>query len=284
MEAAENALFDGELVAVGWLDVERLLTLQQLWFGAPDPAAPGVDDAHQALLDKDIKPVAQQQWPGLRLFVTHKPEEWGNHPKAHLYLPQLAELPAVLSALSYRIDNPAPPEAAVERFVRVSYPYFSDSGEVVSKRRVQGLPIAISNFPMNSGLEANQLLDRLSGEIIVRLPLQSRSTRVALDALWEPQTVDGINVSLSDVSRGSFPGYSFKVDGYITRFVNLHGLTADGQRIAAKPINFQDDGYWTLTLPFTAGMTQIELVSATEQKVLRYPFDLTARYSAKPAP
>lgn len=234
--------------------------------------------------DKDIKPVAQQQWPGLRLFVTHKPEEWGNHPKAHLYLPQLAELPAVLSALSYRIDNPAPPEAAVERFVRVSYPYFSDSGEVVSKRRLQGLPIAISNFPMNSGLEANQLLDRLSGEIIVRLPLQTRSTRLALDALWEPQTVDGIKVSLSDVSRGSFPGYSFKVDGDITRFVNLHGLTADGQRIAAKPINFQDDGYWTLTLPFTAGMTQIELVSATEQKVLRYPFDLTAQYSAKPAP
>jgi hypothetical protein len=87
-------------------------------------------------------------------------------------------------------------------------------------------------------------------------------------------------VRLTEVSRGTFPGYGLKIEGEISRLVNLHGLDAAGERVAAQPINFQDAGYWTMTLPFGKGIEQVELVLAQEQKIIEYPFDLSPVYPA----
>ena len=50
MSAAENALFDGSLVAIGVVDVERLVTLERLWFGTPDAGAIPVGDEQGKIL------------------------------------------------------------------------------------------------------------------------------------------------------------------------------------------------------------------------------------------
>jgi len=93
-------------------------------------------------------------------------------------------------------------------------------------------------------------------------------------------TIGGITVTLTEANRGVFPGYGLKLEGAIDKLVNLHGLGTDGHRIPASPINFQDAGYWTLVLPFSDGMEQVELITATQQTVFRYPFDFVADYSA----
>ncbi len=227
------------------------------------------------------KPLAEASWPPIRLFISHSPSQWSNNPTAHLYFPQLKDLPGVLSAISYRIDQPSPEDGATIRYQRASYWYKSTSGEVIVKHSVQGKPFALINLPFITGLKENQQLDRLTGELIIRLPQKTRSEEMALDTLWSGQSREGMTVTLTEVARGMFPGFSLKVEGDLEKLVNLHGIGADGTRITASPINFQSGGYWTMTLPFGHGIKDIELIIAEEQKTFRYPFDFKIKYPEK---
>ncbi|MCI5122960.1 MAG: hypothetical protein D3925_00415, partial [Candidatus Electrothrix sp. AR5] len=230
---------------------------------------------------KNARPIAEANWSPIRLFISHTPKEWGNNPTAHLYFPQLKELPGVLSGISYRIDEPAPKEGATLRYHPASYWYNSTSGEVVVKHTVQGKPFALTSFPLITGLEDKQKLDRLKGELFFRLPQKTRTEKMALNELWDGQTKEGVIVTLTEVARGMFPGYRLKIEGTLEKLVNLHGIGADGKPVLASPINFQAGGYWTMTLPFGHGIESIELVIATEQKILKYPFNFKADYPAE---
>ncbi|WPD22997.1 MAG: hypothetical protein SD837_00240 [Candidatus Electrothrix scaldis] len=230
------------------------------------------------LSNKQTKPIAEGSWSPIRLFITHTPKEWGNNPIAHLYFPQLQDLPGVLSGLSSRIAVPAPKKGPKLRYHQTSYWYNSTTGEILQKHLVQGKPFALNSFPLITGLAEKQKLDRLKGELIFRLPQKTHVEQFALKELWAGQSKEGITVTLTEVGRGTFPGYSLKVEGALEKLVNLHGIGADGERVLASPINFQESGYWTMTLPFGRGIKNIELVIATEQKVLHYPFDFKAKY------
>jgi len=230
---------------------------------------------------KTAPSIAEGNWSPIRLFISHIPKEWSNNPTAHLYFPQLQDLPGVLSGISYRIDDPSPKDGAKLRYHPTSYWYNSESGEVVVKHIVQGKPFALTSFPLTTGLEDNQKLDRLKGELFFRLPQKTRTEKMALNALWDGQTREGITVTLTEVARGMFPGYGLKVEGALEKLVNLHGIGANGKPVLASPINFQDRGYWTMTLPFGRGIESIELVIATEQEILKYPFDFKTEYPAE---
>ncbi len=134
-----------------------------------------------------------------------------------------------------------------------------------------------SVYPL-TGTEENPKLNRLKGEIIFRLPTKTESRFLALKDLWQGQTIDGVTVTISDLDRGVFPGYHLKIEGAIEKLVNLHGVSAEGERVAADPVNFQTAGYWTMTLPFNKGIEKVELITAMEQEVLRYPFDFKPNY------
>jgi hypothetical protein len=63
--------------------------------------------------------------------------------------------------------------------------------------------------------------------------------------------------------------------------VNLHGISAAGERVATSHVFFREAGSWTMTLPFSKGIEKIEkveLITAIEQEVLRYPFDFKLKY------
>lgn len=264
-----------------WLAPERIDPSHWHDYAALDLARLAVDpkkDWH--LWDKDVTPIADGSWAPLRMFVTHTPKAWGNDPQAHIYFPQIPGLPGVLSAFSYRIDEPADKDGAPVRYHRAGYWYSAQTGEIVANQALDGHPIALNTLTLATGLEDNEKLDRLSGEIIVRLPQETRSTRLPLNELWAGKTVDGITVTLAEVSGGTFPGYGLKVEGNIAKLVNLHGLSATDGRVAASPVDFQDAGYWTLTLPFGKGIEEVELVTASAQEVLRYPFDFVPGYPA----
>ena len=227
--------------------------------------------------------IAEANWPAVRVFITHKPAQWNNHPDAHLYLPMLPDLPGVLSALSYQIDLPAaqtddqssPGSAPIKHYVRIGYSYYSKSG---NKRHLNGRSIAVVNFPLNTGLGDGQQLSRLKGHFTILLPQQTHSSRIPLKGLWQGVSIDGITVTLTEVSRGMFPGYGIKLQGDLDKLVNLHGLSAAGERIIASPINFQEAGYWTLTLPFSEGMRELELITATRQQRYELPFNFSPDY------
>ena len=231
--------------------------------------------------EKNIAPIAEGSWAPIRMFLTHKPAQWGNYPVAHMYFPMLPELPGVLSAFSYRVDEPAVKDGAAVRYEMVSYPYYSNSGKIVVEHEIKGQPMAVKNFSLASGLDDNQRLERLTGEIIFRLPKKTQSTKLTLNRLWGGQTVDGITVTLTEVKRGMFPGYGLKIEGAIEKLVNLHGLSIEGDRVMASPVNFQNAGYWTMTLPINRGIEKIELITASVQDVLHYPFDFTPSYPVK---
>ncbi len=144
--------------------------------------------------------------------------------------------------------------------------------------RIDGKPFARQFIQMSAGLEKEERLERLKGLIRFRLPTETLSRRLDLDELWGGKNLDGVSVTLTGLERGMFPGYKLKIEGDLDRLVNLHGLGPEGERIAADPINFQDAGYWTMTLPFTPGMESVELVLAAEQKVYDYPFDFRPQY------
>lgn len=218
--------------------------------------------------------VVERRWPALKAQFTHTPAQWGNDPQAHIYFGALPELPAVLSALSYRLDVPAPKQGAHEMFVRVSYPYYTNTGALAIKHQLNGLPVAQQSISLRSGLEENQPLAHLKGEFIVRLPTQTTSTEFPLGELWGGKTTDGITVTLTDIRRGMFPGYALKVEGELDRLVNVHGVALDGQRVIGDPVSFQTGGFWTLTLPFGHRIQTVELVMATEQKIMKFPFDI----------
>ncbi len=105
---------------------------------------------------------------------------------------------------------------------------------------------------------------------------KTTSTRYNLDKLWAGKTIDGFTATLSDVERGMFSGYSIKIEGEIDKLVNLHGLDAEGKRIVANLVNFQQARFWTMTLPFK-GVTEVELVTAIKQATFVYPFNVVPK-------
>lgn len=227
-------------------------------------------------------PLASLVKAPVELVVAHEVQEWGNNPKLSIHYPMIPELPGVLSALSYRIDEPAREKTGVDRYHPIFYPYYSVKGEKTAHLHIQhqldGKPFAGQQFSLIAGLEKEERLQRLAGRIRFRLPTRTAATRIGFDELWQGRSVDGVTVSLTAIDRGMFPGYALKIEGAIERLVNLHGIAPDGALVLAHPINFQDDGYWTMTLPFTPGMQEVELVLATEQAVYDYPFDFKPEY------
>ncbi len=227
-------------------------------------------------------PIATLIKAPIALDLTHKVEAWGNNPALRIYYPMIPELPGVLSGLSYRIDEPAREKTGAERYVKIFYPYYHMNGETTvhynREHQINGKPFVGQQINLIAGLEQNERLERFAGRIRFRLPTRTASTRLPLDELWQGRSVDGVTVTLTALERGMFPGYAMKVEGAVDRLVNLHGISPEGERIMAAPINFQEGGYWTMTLPFTPGMREAELVIATEQKVYDYPFDFKPKY------
>lgn len=237
-----------------------------------DPDQPRWDSGR-----KEVTPVASGTWAPVRMVVTHDPQKtWDHNPKVRLYAPVVPEFRGVLSALSYRVDEPAEKDGPEIHYVGVQYPYWTNTGEIAAGYHVDETPMAVQRFSLDTGLAEGQKLERLKGEVVFRFPTKTRSTMLDPKELWKGQTIDGVSVTLAEVSRGMFPGYGFKVEGTLEKLVNLHGISRDGERVAASPVNFQDAGYWTMTLPFD--IEQVELVTAAEQKVFRYPFDFRAEY------
>lgn len=220
--------------------------------------------------------IAELSWPAFKMVVRVVPPTRGGGARAELYFPALKAFPAVLSAFGYRVEAPVAEGGPREKFERVSYPYYSASGELAINHRIGGLPVTEQSVWLWSGSGSNAPLERLKGEIIIRLPTKTTSTHFGLNDLWRGSEAGGIKVTLTQIARGPFPGYAMKIEGAIDKLVNVHGLTSDGQRIAGGPVNFQSDGYWTMTLPFDRDIRFVELVSATEQKVFRFPFDINA--------
>lgn len=219
----------------------------------------------------------------VRLLVTHRLASWAYEPKAHLYFPVVPELQGVLGALSYRIDEPAQ-QNQTEHPVMVHYPRLNSTGEVSVERQLEGIPFALLNFPLSVSLEPEEKLQRLTGELVFRLPTETDRHELAVAALWESIEIGGMEVSLESMEHGMFAGYKLRLRGDLSALVNLYGLTADGQRVPASPMNFQSDGSLTATLPFTTGMTAVELITATQQQTFAYPFDLQPDYANKLQP
>jgi hypothetical protein len=261
-----------------WAAPERIDNRRWYEYAKLDPIGLKIDPKDWQIWGNNKIPIAEGNWAPIRLFITHTPQQWGNNPIAHLYFPQLPKLPGVLSGISYRIDEPAPKEGPAVSYHKASYWYRSNTGEVVTKHALRGQPMALNSFSLMTGLEDDQKLERLKGEIIFRLPQRTQATRMALNDLWSGQTYDGVTVTLTNVSRGMFPGYGLKVEGAIERLVNLHGIAGNGEVVLPKPVNYQTGGYWTMTLPFGQGIEEIELITAVEQGVMRYPFDLKPKY------
>lgn len=223
--------------------------------------------------------IAETGWDTMKMYLTHKPDKWANNPTAHLFMPFLPELPGVLSAFSYIVEEPASDKGPRYIYNRIFYPYYTESGDFAIKHYLDKLPVNLQRVTMQSGLKENEKLKRFKGKFIVRLPLEAVATKLPLIDLWQGVEVEGIKVSLTEISRGMFPGYALKIEGKIDRLVNLHGLTSRGARVSADPVNFQDGGYWTMTLPF--GTESVKLITASNQKIIEYPFDLKPRYPAK---
>lgn len=237
-----------------------------------------IDKSNWLTSGKKAPTVAEEHWRGLSMYLTHTPSQWGNSPWAHVYYPLLKRLPGALSALGYQIEEPAAKDGPAEHFVRVHYPYNTKTGEVVARHSLEDKPIAYQSMQLNTGLKDNQRLDKIKGKLVFRLPAKTSSTTLNLFELWDGKSVDGVKVSLASIDRGMFPGYSLKIEGDIEKLVNLHGIDGNGERVIADPINYQQAGFWTMTLPFGQGINTVELVLADKQEVLEYPFDLKARY------
>lgn len=228
--------------------------------------------------------IGKKYWDGLAMFVKHKIEEnWISHPTAHVYFPMLPSLPSVLSALSYQIETPKAEEGPDTHYINIHYPYFitsTESHEFPAKHHLAGKPITAQEIYLKTGLKKGERFDHLKGKVIVRLPTQMSSEKFSLNELWVGQKTQNMIVSLTGIQSGSFvAGYSFKIEGNIEKLVNLYGLDSAGNRIKASTTNFQSDGYWTMTIPFGKNLEKIELVYATDQHIIEYPFSLKAEYS-----
>jgi len=210
--------------------------------------------------------------------LRHKPASWGNNPTADIYFPQLPELAGVLSALSYEIEIPAGEKSGKERFGLIEYPFIEPDGQPVAKHQIDGMPIALKEQTLEMDLEPNAKLEKIKGVIRFRLPTHTQSTKLAVDDLWQGVEVDGVRVTLGELSRGFSPGYGFTISGAIGKLVNLHGIGPDGTRIAATSVNFQESGEWTINLPLTAGMEKVELILADQQTKVDYPFNIVPQY------
>ncbi|MEN8136143.1 MAG: hypothetical protein ABFS18_11505 [Thermodesulfobacteriota bacterium] len=216
-------------------------------------------------------------WPGVKMWLYHDPDNWSPQPKAKVYLPVLPELQGVLSVLSSRVEIPSAEEDQPV-YQRIQYPHYIKSGKLSIDREYQGLKIFGQTIALNAETKQGRKLDRLKGELIVRLPLKISKTKIPLNDLWKGVEVDGIKVAITEVSWSVFTGYRLKIDGAIERLVNLHGIMKNGTRIIADSVNFQSGGYWTVTLPMGHGIEEVELVRAEKQKIIKLPFDVKPEY------
>jgi hypothetical protein len=237
-----------------------------------------VDPKDLQVWDKNKTPIAEADWPTVKMYVTHTPKKWGNEPQIHLFYPMLKGLPGVLSGMSSVVSEPAPKDGPKEQAHHIFYPYYSNSGKLVIKHKLDGLPVAYQAFTLNSGLGDNEKLTRLKGKLIFRLPTETKSTKLPLKELWAGKEVDGISITLKGISRGMFPGYELKIAGDIDKLVNVQGIGDNGKRVMGDPVNYQSDGYWTMTLPFNHGIESVELITAKKQNVIKFPFDLKPNY------
>lgn len=221
--------------------------------------------------------VTERNWSTMKAYIGSSPVSWTQDVQALLYFPALKELPGVMSALSYRVDVPRADAIPREVFVPISFPYSIIEGPSVAVQRLTALPVARQSVWLATGTPENERTSRLIGEFIVRLPVRTTSIQYPLNDLWPGKETNGITVTLTDIGRGIFPGYALKAEGSIEKLINVHGVTRDGQRVLASPVNLQRDGYWTMTLPFTDGLEMVEIITAAEQSIMRFPFDMAPK-------
>lgn len=222
--------------------------------------------------------IGETHWQGAKLFVAHKPQQWGNNPTAILYIPMIPSLHEVLSALSYHLDTPVKEDGANEYFHKLTYPYQTPANKYVGSEFLADLPLANSTIYLQTGLKENQRLDELKGHFTFRIPTAIETQFLSLEDLWQGKKVSQSTITLDRVGRGSYSGYHLEVRGGLDKLVSVNGVDSNNQRIIAHPINFQDGGYWTLTIPFHEDLKAIEVITAKQQKVITWPFDLNPIY------
>jgi hypothetical protein len=215
--------------------------------------------------------VATKAWPGFKLFVTHKPSGWNANPDAHLNLPLWIELYASMSSLSYNLDSDSVKKT---RYVPVRFPYSTGTGlQLVESHSVRQQPFGLVNFKFDADYKEDQPFGDLKGYLTVRMPQKLAQKDVPFTELWREKDVNGMFVKLDNVSRGGLAGYHFEIRGDLDNLIAVHGVDNYGQRIAPSSLNYQDGGYWTVTVPFREDLNALRVVTATEQDIFELPFD-----------
>ena len=128
------------------------------------------------------------------------------------------------------------------------------------------------NFNFKAGYEEQQTFQNFSGKLTLRLPQTMQPQDYAFNDLWKTKTVNGVEVTLDNVSRGTFAGYQFQLRGQLQKLIAVHGINQFGERVAPSAMNYQDDGYWTVTIPFRDELDSLRVVTATEQDEFELPF------------
>ena len=220
--------------------------------------------------DPTQRAVANKAWPGVKLFITHNPDGWNNNPQAHVNLPLWIELYASMSSLSYQLSS----KDAVEQFVPVRFPYRQDEEGIrlLPSQTVRQQPFGVVNFDFDAGYEAGQPFKDFAGKLTLRMPLTLTNQDYAFNDLWKTKQVNGVDVTLDNVSRGTFAGYHFELRGDLSNLIAVHGINEYGERIAPSTMNYQNDGYWLVTIPFRDELNSLRIVTATEQDVFELPF------------
>jgi hypothetical protein len=215
--------------------------------------------------------VATKAWPGFKLFVTHEPTGWNANPDAHFNLPLWIELYASMSSLSYTLDNG---ENKTE-YVPVRFPYqiSEQAPALIESQAVRQQPFGLVNFKFNAGYEEDQAFGNLKGKLTVRMPQKLAQQDAPFNDLWREKNINGIQVKLDNVSRGGLAGYHFEIRGDLENLIAVHGVNDYNQRIAPSSLNYQDGGYWTVTVPFRDNLNSLRVITAIEQDVFELPFD-----------
>lgn len=214
--------------------------------------------------------IGNKAWPGVKLFVTHNPEDYSPNPWAHLVLPLWGELSASMSALSYQLAGDDQPE----QFVPVMFPYRGSEAtlQMVKNQSVRGQPFGLINFYFDAGLDQGEPLNELAGELTLRLPQALESSDESFNNLWQTKEFDGIQVQLESVDRGSFAGYNFRIKGELNKLIAVHGMDDNGNRVAPTHQSF-NNGSWNVVLPFDLSLNTLRVVTAEEQDEFELAFE-----------
>lgn len=220
--------------------------------------------------------------PFMLSFFHNDQSSWDNKLKFELYTPLHNSLINNMSAVALSVLNQTGDKTYyLPIMINPGHSYNDEERKFIAyvvDTQYQNIDYDVTSSSIEIGLEKQQAIQQLKGELLVRLPQEITTIELEPPKLGKPVHWNGITLALENLSRGMIPRLRFAVSGKIDQLIEIAAVTASGEKHPPAQIDFRDEK-WMVQYDLRNDIEKFSLTLAEKQLVRQYPFDMQADYS-----